>query len=643
MTYRGKRPSLFTGRFIDIMRVLVVTGACLILAAAFTISYLRTDHEKEIMDALYLECTIDGQCIRFGLWEEETQGRYYLFLPACFRDQNREFILRYDDRKGILKIDGAVYKEGAVWRAGGVEEPCPISLTGPFGASYMDKTLQVLVSENLPAIMIGTEDEKDLLSLQEFDNRKYIETGSMVLLDENGNIACNEKLEKFKVRGNLTASLDKKPFTFSFGRQTGLCGMKPALKWNLLANATDGSYIRNKLVLDLAGQSTDAYEPAGVFTELYLNGRYQGLYLLTEAVEIGENRLEISPQGSWFLEMELDFRREEDIPYIITDRGQIFAVNSQTAVSGTEKDQIRFLLNDIESALFSEDGRSALSGKPLEELLDLDSWATAWLIQEISGDHDTGIASQFAYTDNRKGAPLYAGPAWDFDGTMGNVNTPMFTNPQALTTSIENTREEGNPNQNRWLAAMYRNPVFQKIVEEKYQSIFRPILENILQKQIDSYTGLISSSALLDAFRWNEKRLTWMFVLPGNLPPVPGGESLSGKDYYTQFAALDCHIDMVKSFLQQKMDFLDRLWIEHREFCIVEVQNNAPFLNQDYNQTIYYWAEKGSPVPNLPRMEEEGYRFKGYIDRASGEIITDQTPITGDCTLEGIWEPARAD
>ena len=105
--------------------------------------------------------------------------------------------------------------------------------------------------------------------------------------------------------------------------------MEPALKWNLIANATDGSYIRNKVIRDLAYESVEAYEPQGEYVEVYLNGEYQGLYLLTEAVEIAENRIEIDPENSWFIEMELDFRAREDTTQIITDRGQIFIVHSE--------------------------------------------------------------------------------------------------------------------------------------------------------------------------------------------------------------------------------------------------------------------------------------------------------------------------
>ncbi len=613
------------------IRILTVAGACLILAAAMILSFLQTDHEKEVMDALSMECTMDGETVRFRLWENEQENRYYLFLPACFQERKLEFLLRYDDGKGTLKIDDAVCKEGTVWIDAGNEEIHQITLDGPLGITWMEKTMQVVTSGNVPALLIYAEDEQNLVRPEEFPNKKYIETGSLTLLDPSGSITCNEKLDILKVRGNLTATLSKKPFTFSLEKPGGLCGMRPALKWNLLANATDGSCIRNKVALDLANACTDTYEPDGEFVEVYLNGQYQGLYLLTEAVEICENRLEISPDENWFLEIELDFRMEEDKEYITTSRGQIFAVHSSRKLTHTERKQLQYMLDDIESALFSEDGISLLSGKSLSELLDMESWAVAWLVQEISADHDTGIASQFAYTLNAKEPPLYAGPVWDFDGTMGNVNTVMFANPAALTTSVEQTRPPGNANQNRWLAAMYRNPDFQSLLKEKYRTNFRENLEKLLSEQIDGYAQTVSRSAVLDALRWNQERLQWMFALPEGLYIPEEGD-------YTRFAALESHIDMVKNFLRKKKNFLDRLWIDEQKFFIVEAHNDAPFLNQDYNQTLYYWVEAGSCIEALPFYEESGYLWKGYRNRKNGEIVTETTPILEDCILDAVWE-----
>ena len=628
------------------IRIFMVTGACLVLAGMLAVSYISTDHEKEIMNGLSVKCFTDGREITISLWEDEEKERYYLFLPSCFAGKSREFSLCYEDGAVTFKIDGKAYKDGEIWTDSGGEEIHEIELIGPFHTSYMKKTMQVLASENIPAIMITIEDKNALMCTDKFDNKKYIEAGDMVMLDETGKVICEENLERLRLRGNLTASLDKKPFTFFFQNPVGLCGMEPAEKWNLLANATDGSYIRNKLVLDLANASTDAYEPEGEFTELYLNGEYQGLYLLTEAVQIAKNRLEISPREGWFLEMELDFRKEEGASYFTTDRGQLFSakmivcpdseggfsqnVQVNLEVDDAEKERITFMLNDIESALFAKDGISELSGKALSELIDMDSWATAFLVQEISGDHDTGIASQFSYTLTTDNPVLYAGPVWDFDGTMGNVNTAMYKSPAALTASIEQTRPEGNANQNRWLSAMYRNRDFEACVEEKYQSIFRGNLENLLSTGIDGYVEKIRRSAVLDALRWHEKRLEWQFALPKELA-IPEGED------YGRFAALDSQVNMVREFLAGKKDFLDRLWVEHKDFCVIEVRNDAPFLNQDYNQTMYYWVERGTPIEGLPCYETEEYQFLGYKNQ-NGESIEDGSIIVGDDILHGEWE-----
>ena len=608
----------------------MIASACLILLLLLTVSYLQTDHEKEFVEGLSFASVLDGQEIRIGLWEDGEDGSYYLFLPSCFAKKEIELSLAYEESYGKVEIDGAPYAAGDVFRDSGKEREHRIEVKGLFGSTYMDKPFKVLVSENLPVMMVTVEDREDLIRLDEFDNKKYIETGTACILDEEGRIVCSEKLDKFKIRGNLTATLDKRPFTFSFKEPIGLCGMAPAVKWNLLANATDGSYIRNKTVLELANRSIDAYEPDGEFMEVYLNGQYMGMYLLTEAVEIGENRLAIDPAYSWFLEMELDFRLEENEPFVVSERGQIFALRNAEGISAGEKSRIENMINDIESALFAQDGVSSISGKKLSQLIDMDSWAEMWLIQEISGDHDTGIASTFAYVTDKENPFLYAGPVWDFDGTMGNVNTPMFGNPAALVTSAGQSRPAGNANQNRWLSAMYRNDEFRKAVEDKYQQIFRGKLEEILDTGIELWAGRIRRSAELDGFRWHDKRIEWMFTLPKEFS-VPQGTD------YRRFAGLESHVNMVKDFLSEKKEFLDKLWIEQVDFCVVEVKNESQALNQDYYQTVYFWVERGTPIADLASYETiDGAHFY-YVDADTGEAVTQDTIIWEDRVLEAVW------
>ena len=73
------------------------------------------------------------------------------------------------------------------------------------------------------------------------------------------------------------------------------------------------------------------------------------------------------------------------------------------------------------------------------------------------------------------------------------------------------------------------------------------------------------------------------------------------------------------------------------DFFIVEVRNPAEFLDQGYNQTLYYWVKQGSPISQLPCYEEPGYQFEGYFDIETGEPVKDGTIIERDRVIEGVW------
>lgn len=612
------------------IRAVMVGSACLILLLSVIISVQTTDYSKQILDEFYLKNTVQGRTVKLVPWMDKTDGRYYLFLPSWFANQENQLEICYPDYYGNVEIDGISYENGDIWLETGQEEFHDFAIKGLFNSPLIEKEIQVLASDNLPSVFVTIEAKDEMLKVEEFENKQYLETGELEMFDRDGTLLCASDLDRFKVRGNLTATFEKKPFSFVLEQPLSLLGMEPALKWNLLANATDGAYIRNKIIRDLAYESIDAYEPQGEFTELYLNGVYQGLYLLTEAVEIGENRIDISADDNWFIEMELDFRAREDPTRIITERGQTFIIHSEKGVSERERKRVEDRLNDIESALYAENGISSISGKSLGELIDLQSFADAWLVEELSGDHDVGIASQFAYALKDEESIWYSGPTWDFDGIMTNVNTPMYGVPEALTGTVAMTRPADNNNQNRWMSAMWNHPEFQEKVKESYRLVFRENYLNILNDQVDEYVGVIRRSAVLDAFRWHKNRMYWWFTKPAEL-------KMPETDDYRQYDTLDSHIAVIKDFMSRKIAFLDELWIEECDFYIVEVRNPAGFLDQGYNQTLYYWVKTGCPITGLPCYEEQGYRFEGYFDIETGESVADGTIIDRDRVIEGVW------
>ena len=128
--------------------------------------------------------------------------------------------------------------------------------------------------------------------------------------------------------------------------------MSEAKKWILTANYYDGTFIRNKIGFQLAQEAGLNNTPDSRFVDLYVNGRYWGLYQLTERIEVDKNRINI---GSGFL-MEVDYPEravyENNIMYL--ENGQPIVIHNPKKVT---KSQILFLQSwyqDMFLALYSE-------------------------------------------------------------------------------------------------------------------------------------------------------------------------------------------------------------------------------------------------------------------------------------------------
>ena len=70
--------------------------------------------------------------------------------------------------------------------------------------------------------------------------------------------------------------------------------MGTAKKWILTANAFDDTLLRNAVAFSIAKMLGLDYTPDVQFVDVYANGKFLGNYLLSEKIEIGKNRINIS-------------------------------------------------------------------------------------------------------------------------------------------------------------------------------------------------------------------------------------------------------------------------------------------------------------------------------------------------------------
>ena len=192
--------------------------------------------------------------------------------------------------------------------------------------------------------------------------------------------------------------------------------MEKSKKWVLLANAFDKTLLRNKMALDFALLLNFPYSPEAVFVEVYLDGRYRGLYLLTEAVNEGKNRVSMNVYKGDFLFEHDTTRFEIGRVYIETKRGMRFKIEEPKEPTARQISSVRGYLLQIESAIESRDIEK------ISRYIDVPSFVDFYVLMEHFKDVDGWFSSMYFYLKDGK---MYAGPVWDMDLSSGNVSAEV--------------------------------------------------------------------------------------------------------------------------------------------------------------------------------------------------------------------------
>ncbi len=276
-----------------------------------------------------------------------------------------------------------------------------------------NKDFSKVFGTNIPVITIVTETGGDVESKEDYIRAEFTLKGEDGRDIEVGSM-------RIRGRGNATWKMEKKSYRLKF--DDDVCLMHPELgdtdnkDWTLLANHCDKSLIRNHVAMSL-GRELDGIEwsPYSELVEVYLNGEYRGIYMLSEQIEVGKQRIDIEDgekDDIGFL-IELDgYATGEYNRDMFTVNGQKYTVKSDI----NDTDQVIAMKLHLEAILntLKEGDRDKV-----EAVLDIDSAVDMYLLQESMRNLDTGWSSFFLYFYEPHGK-LYFGPPWDFDLSSGN-------------------------------------------------------------------------------------------------------------------------------------------------------------------------------------------------------------------------------
>lgn len=299
---------------------------------------------------------------------------------------------------------------------------------------------------HLPLVVIDTRN-------QVITNEPKITVNLKVINNGPGNLNSwfmdgtdYDGMAAIELRGQSSMGFPKKSYGFELRGVTGsdtsasLLGMPKEEDWILHAHYTDKTMLRNALTFYLGSRMGGAWQPRFRYCSVYLNGQYQGVYLLMEKIKRGENRVDISRllqnevsdeeiTGGYILKVD-----KIDVPsneYFISYPAVTFA-NTRNyrftyvypkpdSLSMKQRNYIKGYLADFESVLNTNNFSNPKTG--YRKYIDVQSFIDFQIMQELSNNVDGYRYSTYFYKKKiTRGGLLYAGPLWDFDLCYGNVN-----------------------------------------------------------------------------------------------------------------------------------------------------------------------------------------------------------------------------
>jgi len=403
------------------------------------------------------------------------------------RSQLVTFIVRLSERLGVtLPADGDAVKSFSdvkknAWYADSVEALRESGLingdgTGKFKPDATSKRSEVaaLISRftdaackevkwlSQPAVIhIDTETGKDVTSKEEYIRAAF------TLKDEAGRDIEVGSM-RIRGRGNATWNMEKKSYRLKFDDKICLMstlsgGTTKNKDWTLLANHCDKSHLRNIIAMNI-GKELEGIEwsPYTELVEVYLNGEYRGVYMLSEQVKVGDGRVEIEDGEKddigFFIELDNYAAGEFLSDYIRVDEKR-YSVKSDFK----DKDQVTALQFHMEALLnIAKEG----DREKIEKYFDLASILDMYILQEFVRNGDVGYSSFFMYIDSPHGKLHFIAP-WDFDLAMGNsIHTSDTGGLQAAHKTDANGGYLGD--ENPWFAALIKHKWFREMIRDRY-------------------------------------------------------------------------------------------------------------------------------------------------------------------------------
>lgn len=487
-------------------------------------------------DVTAMTATVDGMQIP----AVDVKGTNYLFLPASADLANLDVTITRSANDGSLVVAGDQSSQSVTGNAATLNVSALASemdgyrlLTAKVGNGTAF-TVRIMQATSLPTIYLTSTDANTQGRSYVDSSKQNTTTAALRMIDAAGSEISTMDIKELKARGNSTFTYAaKKSYQMKLETASDLLQNGENVKtWVLLANYFDATLMHDKLFKDMAAALGMPYTASCDWVNLYYDGEYRGVYLLSEKNAVKDTGINITdleaaykdqnPEygtnmttatgtnayggsytyttgltdpanitGGYLLELNHD--APDEVNGFVTKKGKGVNVKSPEWCGDAAMEYISEYYQAFENAVYAMDENGNYTGinddgKHYYEYVDRDSLVKIFLLQELALSPDGFISSLYFYKDAN--GIMYAGPIWDQDMTLGTGWT-KYISPD--TTDYHYLAE-----------ALIQIPDFREAVIAYYNETFAPQANALIAEDgmIYGYADRLTDSAEMNFVLW---------------------------------------------------------------------------------------------------------------------------------------------
>lgn len=379
---------------------------------------------------------------------------------------------------------------------------------------------------NLPIVIITTDTDPDTGQPMEIPDDPKIPAGMKIIFRPDGTrnymtdqdnpayLNYNGRI-KIELRGSSSQMLEKKQYgwtTYEDNNTTkknvSLLGMPSENDWILNGLAFDASLMRDYLCYNLTRQMGQ-YATRTQYCEVIINGDYRGLYILQEKIKDDSKRVnieEIDEEASSGMPLtggyitKADKTTGGDPVAWLMDSYQgwptefVHELPKPEDITTAQNDYIHGQFQLLESTTGAGNASFA-NGYP--SVIDIPTFIDFMIINEFSSNVDAYQISTFFHKD--KGGKLRAGPAWDFNLSLGLDVFGDRSQPDVW--QFSNQDNEGA----KFWTDLFNNLSYRCYFARRWNELTqpgKPLNFNSIEAFIDATEQLIAEASVREQERW---------------------------------------------------------------------------------------------------------------------------------------------